>query len=561
MTERALIQKDFAPVGRHSSPAASRKGGRWRNGETHLTQFTATVRAGAKETRLSYFLSSLPLWLLIAIIVVTPTVLAMGAQILIRKRVGLDKLVNNNEIAGFKFATVGVIYAVLLAFSVIVVWEKFSDAQTSVAEEAGATGALFHYAEGKEPDAVAVRTALANYLTTTIEDEWPAMARETESPVTQHALDSLYDAALALNRSGARTTADMSEVFRQLDNVTAARRVRLHLATGLVPNVIWIVLFTGALLTVGFTLFFGSENLVAQVSMTGVLSVLVTMGLVVIISIDHPFTGPVYIHPELTGSGARRSPTVKVSFSAAAFASPPKAGGRQFNQRAIRIARVEAHPAARPAILANDVRAAFAEPLAPGVDIIGADRECEVEAPAAIVPGNCAAQIDDVLLGCAGLKHQQDATSRDLEGDQPRRIDKSFEPEQGAIKRRGAFEVSRVEGCFQHALDRRRAVLLRHRLLRTPSIRSGGHCDGTGAKSPNVGFREARRFWPFRTRGVRRRLQACRPRWAAGTRSGTREAKWLEIIMPGIEPTSSETSIWKSTDQCPAPAMRLTGKA
>ena len=86
---------------------------------------------------MSYFLSSLPLWLLIAIIVVIPTVLAMGAQVLIRKRIGLDKLVNNNEIAGFKFATVGVIYAVLLAFSVIVVWEKFSDAQTSVAEEAG----------------------------------------------------------------------------------------------------------------------------------------------------------------------------------------------------------------------------------------------------------------------------------------------------------------------------------------------------------------------------------------------------------------------------------------
>ena len=31
---------------------------------------------------------------------------------------------------------------------------------------------------------------------------------------------------------------------------------------------------------------------------TVVLSVLVTMGLVVIISIDHPFTDPVYIHPD-----------------------------------------------------------------------------------------------------------------------------------------------------------------------------------------------------------------------------------------------------------------------
>jgi hypothetical protein len=239
----------------------------------------------------SYFLSSLPVWVLIAVIVALPTALAMGAQALIHERVGVAKLARNNEIAGFKFATVGVIYAVLLAFTVIVVWEKFNDAQSAVANEAGATASLYRYAQGKEPEAVAVRTALTNYLKA-------AMARETESPATVHALDSLYAAAIALERSGSRGTADMAEVFRQLDNVTAARRIRLHLASGLVPNVIWIVLFMGALLTVGFTLFFGSENLLAQVSMTGVLSVLVTMGLVVIISIDHPFTGPVYIHPD-----------------------------------------------------------------------------------------------------------------------------------------------------------------------------------------------------------------------------------------------------------------------
>jgi hypothetical protein len=246
----------------------------------------------------SYFLSSLPIWLLIAVIVAIPTGLAMVTQVLIHNRVGVTGLAKNNEIAGFKFATVGVIYAVLLAFTVIVVWEKFNDAQSAVADEAGASAALFRYAQGKEPEAVAMRTALTDYLKAAIEDDWPAMAREAESPTTVHALDSLYAAAIALERSGSRGVADMGEVFRQLDNVTAARRVRLHLSTGLVPNVIWIVLFMGALLTVGFTLFFGSENLLAQVSMTGVLSVLVTMGLVVIISIDHPFTGPVYIHPD-----------------------------------------------------------------------------------------------------------------------------------------------------------------------------------------------------------------------------------------------------------------------
>ena len=247
---------------------------------------------------MSYFLSSLPFWQLVALIVVIPTVVAISAQLLIRRWVGVDKLAKNNEIAGFKFATVGVIYAVLLAFTVIAVWEKFSEAENAVADEAAAIAALHHYTDGDDREALAVRAALANYLRAAIEDDWPAMSRESESPVTEHALDSLYAAAMVLSRNGSRQTADMAEVFRQLDAVTAARRTRLHLATGVVPNVIWIALFMGALLTVGFTLFFGSENPVAQVSMTGVLSVLVTTGLVVILSIDHPFTGPVYIHPD-----------------------------------------------------------------------------------------------------------------------------------------------------------------------------------------------------------------------------------------------------------------------
>ena len=56
---------------------------------------------------MSYYLSSLELWQLIVLIVALPTAAAIGAQLLIRQWVGVDKLAKNNEIAGFKFATVG----------------------------------------------------------------------------------------------------------------------------------------------------------------------------------------------------------------------------------------------------------------------------------------------------------------------------------------------------------------------------------------------------------------------------------------------------------------------
>jgi Protein of unknown function (DUF4239) len=247
---------------------------------------------------MSQFLSGLPLWELVLLMIVAPMIVAVGLQLVAHRWFGVEKLSQNNEVAGFQFAIVGVIYAVLLAFVVIAVWEKFSEGQTTVAQEAGAAAALFRYGEGPEPEATNLRKALAAYLTLAIERDWPAMGGEAEDAETTDALSEVYRAAMALNQSGTRNTADMSEVFAQLDNVTAARRVRLHLATGLVPDVIWVALFAGATLTIAFALFFGAENRLAQIAMTAILTILVTLGLVVIVALDHPFSGAVHIPPD-----------------------------------------------------------------------------------------------------------------------------------------------------------------------------------------------------------------------------------------------------------------------
>lgn len=247
------------------------------------------------------------------LLVVLPAIVAMCGPVLFRRRIGLDRLITNNEIAGFKFATVGVIYAVLLAFAVIVVWERFSDAETAVIQEAGASTTLYRLASGPQPEAMATRASLTNYLKNAIESDWPAMAREKASPEATQALDTLYGSALQLAQSGTLQPAVQEEMFKQLDSVTQARRTRLHLASGIVPGMLWAVLYCGAFLTVGFTFFFGTENLTAQVMMTGILSVIVFMGLLVIVSINHPFTGPVHIDSEpleavLGDFGARVAP-------------------------------------------------------------------------------------------------------------------------------------------------------------------------------------------------------------------------------------------------------------
>jgi Na+/proline symporter len=97
---------------------------------------------------MTFFLTTLPLWLSAVILIVPTTLLAMAGPVIVRRYVQVDHLRTNNEVAGFKFATVGVLYAVLLAFAVVVVWEKFNQAESEVAKEAGAAATVFRLTQG-----------------------------------------------------------------------------------------------------------------------------------------------------------------------------------------------------------------------------------------------------------------------------------------------------------------------------------------------------------------------------------------------------------------------------
>jgi Protein of unknown function (DUF4239) len=245
------------------------------------------------------FLTWQPLWLSAVLVIGLPTLVAMIGPVVVRRHVNLEKLTTNNEVAGFKFATVGVLYAVLLAFAVIVVWEKFSDAEEHVAREAGAAATIYRLAAGVggEPG-TKLGAGITRYLKAAITSDWPAMEQGKESPAATHALNDLYAELLSYNPQDQRGTAILSEILHQLDVMTESRRARLDMATGIVPGIIWIVLFGGAVVTIGFTFFFGTANLRAQTMMTGALSLLIFAGLLIIIVVDHPFAGAVKVRPE-----------------------------------------------------------------------------------------------------------------------------------------------------------------------------------------------------------------------------------------------------------------------
>jgi hypothetical protein len=149
---------------------------------------------------------------------------------------------------------------VILGFTVIIVWEQFEDAEKDVAMEAGAAATIYRLSDatGATPGN-AIREATTNYLKKTIGEEWPAMEQGKISPSVTNALNDLYTAVGSFNPSDRRGAVLLAAMVHQLDLVAQARRARYVMASGNVPTVIWLALFGGAIVTIGFTFSLGPK--------------------------------------------------------------------------------------------------------------------------------------------------------------------------------------------------------------------------------------------------------------------------------------------------------------
>jgi hypothetical protein len=245
-----------------------------------------------------FWLTSRPGWVLVLFLFIF-TALSMLGPFLVRRRIRLDHLRGNNEVAGFKFAVIGVLYAVLLAFVVIISWERYHDAEKALVTEAGCAATLYRLAGGlEETSAAAVRANLSAYLNSVLADDWPAMVRGRSSAMTTQVLSDLYDKVIHYPTANLHDSTMQADLLAQLDQLTGARRERLVMGEGTVPKVIWFVLFLGAALTISFTFFFGTENLIAQSLMTGTLAAIILSAVLVVVALDRPYTGAVTVSKE-----------------------------------------------------------------------------------------------------------------------------------------------------------------------------------------------------------------------------------------------------------------------
>lgn len=243
-------------------------------------------------------MSNLDTWFWSILLIGALPALAVAGALLVRRAVGPEVLERHNEVAGFIYAVIGVVYAVLLGFTAIIVWEQFRHAQAGVEREANALADLHRDAQVFPPEVrKTMETRVRAYARLVVEKEWPAMARGKSSPEAWAAYNQLWRAYHEFKPQDDHQRIWYSASLQRLNALGDHRRDRLLSMGSGVPGIIWTVLLGAGAITIGFSFFFGMRNARAQGLMTAGLSVTIGVVLLSILALEHPFAGITRVDP------------------------------------------------------------------------------------------------------------------------------------------------------------------------------------------------------------------------------------------------------------------------
>jgi ABC-type multidrug transport system fused ATPase/permease subunit len=243
---------------------------------------------------------SLPTYLMCLITIVISVGLSVGVLIIRRRRIHWESFKDNHEVGGFLFNALGLIYAVLVAFVVYATWSDYEASGSVCDREADIIQNLYLDCAGLPPESQAeIKKDILEYLEMIVKDDWPLLAQGKGNPVSREKLIEIWKNFNNINDLGnEKQKIYFGEALNKLNDITELRRLRILSAQSHIPVIIWTVILIGALTSVGFSLFFGTRSFIIQAAMTSLFAMTNAIVILMIIALDHPFTGDIKISSE-----------------------------------------------------------------------------------------------------------------------------------------------------------------------------------------------------------------------------------------------------------------------
>jgi Protein of unknown function (DUF4239) len=230
--------------------------------------------------------------------------LAFGAVVLavwaVRRRVPVTREGFHAEISAPMLGVAATLFGLLLAFVIIIGYQNFLDADSSVSSEAGALASIVRdSAAFPAPGGTHVRLAVGSYVRAVVYDEWRSMHDSgKDSALAANGFDGISAALRTVEPTSRGETAFYDDAVSQLNAAVAAREDRLEKAAGGLPrDLVELILFSTVVI-VGYAVFVGSPNFWFHVLGPAAIATVVAVSLVVLLDLAYPFSGILSISPD-----------------------------------------------------------------------------------------------------------------------------------------------------------------------------------------------------------------------------------------------------------------------
>jgi hypothetical protein len=235
------------------------------------------------------------------------SVLALGGSVLYalvgvftgRKLMRHQVAEGHNDVLVPIFLTAGVIYAVLLAFMVVAMWESYDAAKANTAEEASLLVPLYRQTMDFSPEKGAeMRELVRNYAEGVI-DQWEHFRVTAQgSSSARMTVDRIIHLYGTMSPSTPIKGIVDQQFYTTFSQLMTDRNKRLLQAAEALSWVMWLAAIGGGVVTVGMCFVLYMDRALMHYVMTGTLAAMIGALLAIMFVLNKPFQGPLGITPE-----------------------------------------------------------------------------------------------------------------------------------------------------------------------------------------------------------------------------------------------------------------------
>jgi hypothetical protein len=202
------------------------------------------------------------------------------------------------EVGGIIYGGLVAVYSILLAFVVVVVWQGYENTGDRIEVEASKVFNLYRSSYAFSDSTTAkIQRAVIDYSQSVVNDEWPALAHDTLSKVTQQKYNKVWEMIYDVKPRTESEKIWYQSMVQSANQFGEARMLRISDMDSSIPNLMWQMLFTGAVLIIVFASFFKSVNTKLHFIKVIMLSTIIIFSLCLINLLDHPFKGALQLEP------------------------------------------------------------------------------------------------------------------------------------------------------------------------------------------------------------------------------------------------------------------------